>query len=101
MYTKYNISKNQIITVSVAIAAIMLLVFCITTKVKAANYNRGKQIRVKSVMIEEGDTLWDIAVSNYTEEYSSISSYIDQIKECNNITSDTIHTGMYLIIPYY
>lgn len=101
MYTKYNVSKKQIIAVSIAIVAIILLVFCITTKVKAANYNRERSLRVKSIMIQEGDTLWDIAASNYSEEYSSISAYVEKIKECNNITSDIIHTGMYLIIPYY
>lgn len=101
MLTKYNMSKRQGILILGTILAIILLVFCITTKVKAANNYRGKDIRVKSIMIEQGDTLWEIAKSHYSEEFRSIPEYIDQIKECNNITSDTIHTGMYLIVPYY
>lgn len=102
MLTKYKLDGKHMVGIGIAIVAIITLVFCITTKVKAANMNNiGKQIRVKSIMIQEGDTLWEIAKENYSEEFKDLNSYIQSIKECNNISSDTIHTGMYLIVPYY
>lgn len=56
---------------------------------------------ITSIYIEDGDTLWDIASRYYTEDCRNIRSYIKEIKKCNNLTSDQIHAGKYLIVPYY
>lgn len=54
-----------------------------------------------SILIEPGDTLWEIAKDNMTEEYKSINQYIDEVKFTNNLYSDDITAGCYLLIPYY
>ena len=54
-----------------------------------------------SVYIEEGDTIWGIAKKYMTKEYRSIRSYVKEIKECNNLYSDDITAGCYLLVPYY
>lgn len=62
------------------------------------------QTRVKtavSVQIKQGDTLWGIASEYYSEEYESLGSYIDEIMKSNGLASEEIHSGKYLIIPYY
>ena len=56
----------------------------------------------KSIEIQNGDTLWDIAgeyVSNIY--YESTQDYIDEIKEVNGLTSNMIHQGQHLIVVYY
>lgn len=54
-----------------------------------------------SVEIEKGDTLWNIAEEYITPEYASIQAYVDEIKELNHLGDDKIHSGEYLMIPYF
>ncbi|MCI5741455.1 MAG: LysM peptidoglycan-binding domain-containing protein [Lachnospiraceae bacterium] len=54
-----------------------------------------------SVRIEEGDSLWDIAGEYMTEEYENKTAYIAEVKELNQLGDDEIHTGEYLVVPYY
>lgn len=56
---------------------------------------------VKSICIEKDDSLWSIASANYSNYFGSIDDYIQEIKQVNNLQSDTVHTGNYLVIPYY
>lgn len=70
----------------------------------SANADKNHVQRFKyftSLEIEKGDTIWDIAKQNMTEEYNSINDYIEEIKQCNNLSSDRITAGHYLLIPYY
>lgn len=55
----------------------------------------------KSVQIQTGDTLWSIADEYVSEEYASKEAYIKEVKEMNALTSNEIHSGNYLVIPYY
>lgn len=55
----------------------------------------------KSIMIQEGDTLWDIAYIYMDDNYDSIEDYIEEVKAINNIEEDYITAGCYLTIPYY
>ncbi len=54
----------------------------------------------KSIEIQPGDTLWDIAEETMTSEYSSTAEYVQVLKEMNNLKSDDIQYGQYLIIAY-
>ena len=51
-------------------------------------------------MLQEGDTLWGIAEEYMDESYSSIEEYIIELKKINNLDSDEIHEGSYLMIAY-
>lgn len=56
----------------------------------------------KSIAVTSHDTLWSIAEEYMDEEhYDSITDYIEEVKCMNSLTSDTIHYGEYLIVPYY
>ena len=59
------------------------------------------EMRYKVVQIEEGDSLWNIAKNNMNPGFSDIHEYIYEIKRCNQLDSDIITTGNYLMIPYY
>lgn len=52
----------------------------------------------ESVRIEQGDTLWSIA-NKYVDNTSlSVNDYIKEIKRLNNLTTDSITYGQYLIV---
>lgn len=54
----------------------------------------------KSIEIQPGDTLWDIAEETMTSEYDSIPEYVEVLKEMNALESDRIEAGQYLVIAY-
>lgn len=83
-----------------AICVTLISVIMISTHVTAKKVTE-REKTVVSVKIEEGDTLWSIALDYITDEYNDIHSYIKEIKKSNGLTSDTIHEGRYIIVPYY
>lgn len=96
------LKKKSLIAVSgTAIALILILaLLLIPTDVTAQKlHTTSKQI--VSVQINKGDTLWSIAGRYITTEYKDMNTYIKEIKETNGLTTDTIHEGSYIIVPYY
>lgn len=61
----------------------------------------GRTLTCTRVMVEDNDTLWELASRFYSEEYGSIYNHIDAIKKTNDLASDTIKSGYYIIIPHY
>lgn len=66
---------------------------------KAAGEHRMKYYT--SVRISKGDSLWTIAVTHMGEGYDDVRAYIEEVKALNQLTSDRIHAGQYLLLPYY
>ena len=62
-------------------------------------------IQYKVVEIKKGDSLWSIAKENMDNTNDSgfinIYQYIHEIKRCNNMKSNQINAGCYLMVPYY
>ena len=62
-------------------------------------------IQYKVVEIKNGDSLWSIAKENMDNTNDSgfinIYQYIHEIKRCNNMKSNQINAGCYLMGPYY
>lgn len=56
----------------------------------------------KSIVVEEGDTLWKYA-GLYGEEsyYSNRQEYIDEVVNMNALKDETITVGQHIILPYY
>lgn len=56
----------------------------------------------KSIEVESGDTLWDIA-SEYTgtDDQETIRSYVGEIMKINGMAADSIQEGEYLTVVYY
>ena len=63
-------------------------------------------ILYKVVEIKAGDSLWSIAKENMSDGlnhsgFTDIYQYIHEIKKCNNMKSNQINAGCYLMVPYY
>lgn len=58
-------------------------------------------IQYKVVEVEYGDSLWSIARENMHPGFSDVYEYIHEVKRCNQLSSDEIEAGCYLMIPYY
>ncbi|MBO5197560.1 MAG: LysM peptidoglycan-binding domain-containing protein [Lachnospiraceae bacterium] len=91
-----KIAFFMILLMIVMLFSILFITTTVTAKLPAE-----RQRVTASVVIEEGDSLWAIAEEYYSDEYGSIPEYIEVIKTCNSLKSDTIHEGGYLIVPYY
>ena len=80
---------------------LLILSMCFFTKTVTAKGNRERTKLVTSVEVKKGDTLWSIASSYMTDEYDDVKEYVEELKESNGLTSDQIHAGNYIIVPYY
>lgn len=54
-----------------------------------------------SIQITEGDSLESIAKEYMTKEYENINMYLYEMMQMNSLNDETIHTGQFLIVPYY
>lgn len=52
------------------------------------------------VRVQRRDTLWSIAQTYMTEEYSSINEYIREVQRINDI-GYALEYGQRLMVPYY
>ncbi|MCI8930449.1 MAG: LysM peptidoglycan-binding domain-containing protein [Lachnospiraceae bacterium] len=96
--------KRNIILAFCTFCLILILSLTINSFLSNAKTNKEMTCKYyKSIMIEEGDTLWSIASQNLNDVNINItiSAYIKEIMKMNGLQSDRITAGMYLVIPYY
>jgi LysM repeat protein len=95
-------NKKKMWMVGLLILFILIILSAVFfSKTVTAQRNTERTKLVTSVEIRKGDTLWSIASAYITDEYSDLNEYIDEIKDSNGLTSDMIHVGNYIIIPYF
>jgi LysM repeat protein len=85
------------------ISLVFLFIICsnIVNVNAKKNVDASMEKQYISIEIQSGDTLEKIAREYYCPGYSSIKNYINDIKETNQMTDDTIYSGSYIIIPQY
>lgn len=54
----------------------------------------------KSITIESGDTLWQIAADNMTDDFDSVEEYMYELMDMNHLKDDQIKAGDKIIIAY-
>ncbi len=96
--SRYNRKFNKYVLVCAFIAVFLIILAATGMFVQAQERNN---ISYTSIEIKEHDTLWDIANTYCDTSNESISEYIENIKEINNLTSDNITSGNYIIIYEY
>ena len=55
----------------------------------------------KTICVEKGDTLWDIAEEYAKNTNMSRKEYIREICRINGICEDEIYAGEYIVVMYY
>lgn len=99
------ILKRQLRNMFAGIAIVLCVsmsfsAFFVSAKEKETTDNESPHIYYRSIRIEQGDTLWDIASENLPVTYSSVEKYVEVLKEINGLSSDEIFSGENLMIAY-
>ena len=96
--------RNRFIMLVLAISVAIGAAVFGTSSLVDAHDNSGLESEskkcYKSIELQEGDTLWGIAELYMDDNYNSIDEYISELKEINNLDSDEIHEGHYLMVAY-
>ena len=82
------------------VLSIIILTFIANLLLGLNNAEGSTVIDYETVVIESGDTLWDIA-SKYSPNNKDIREYIYEICELNEISASTLIAGMKIMIPIY
>lgn len=97
-------AKRQLITALVlfftVLASVLIISNCLRANQVKASSVKTENIYYKTVEVEDGDTLWDLADRYMGEKSFSRQEYIEQVKELNHLSGDTIESGAYLMVPY-
>ena len=82
------------------LTVILICTFALSTFVTAKHTQaalRGTQTTYESIRISGGDSLWSIA-----QEYrgaSDTADFVEELRVLNNLSSDRIQTGSYILVP--
>ena len=90
------VSFQRLTVFSAVLVFVLIFVFS-----SFADAHNDLQKYYTSVCVENGQTLWDISGIYCSPEYSDREAYIDEVMRLNHLTSSDIHSGNYLIVPYY
>lgn len=90
---------------SIALPA-LILICCMSFGKSTDAESRGDKVddvvAYESVLICKGDTLWSIAEANLDHPTNAeIRDYVEEIASINRISTKTIHTGNYILVPKY
>ena len=94
--------EKLIFFVAAMIIALILSIIAGRKLVSAHDNRKNEPVNFtyyKSIEVQEGDTLWDIA-SAYADEDTSVRAYVKELKKINHLDSDSIQEGSYLTVAY-
>ena len=91
------------VKVSFFVSIIIFLCFAAIQGVSAIGSVNSVDTQYRSVLISDGDTLWNIADEHNDKSLSDMSNkeYIKEIERINKIRSDSITAGNYIIVPIF
>ena len=96
--------RSQKRMIALIVIAIIFFGILLGTGISALASNdkaTGQYKYYKSICIEEGDTLWDIAGKYVEGTDMDRYDYIQEICALNGIYAEDIHAGDYIIVSYY
>ncbi|MCI1721358.1 MAG: LysM peptidoglycan-binding domain-containing protein [Lachnospiraceae bacterium] len=96
---------RRILAVSIIVILACLLAILISLRLTAYTANAGTPDPgtkyYRSITVENGDSLWSIAENEMTNGWTDVRDYITEVEQINGLSSETIHAGSRLIVPYY
>lgn len=96
---KKTLKKGHMLHRILLINAILLIMLFGTIMVNASDTKQPDKYYT-SIMIEQNDTLWSLE-SQYNNGTEDRDTYINNIKQLNHMTTDTIIEGSYILLYYY
>lgn len=97
----FILRRKRLFAVLVLVSFFLFLGICAYYGVAESKAACPMAFSVASVEVTGNDTLWSIAKDNFNPEHGTFRDYIEEIKECNGLATDTIHAGSSLLIPIY
>lgn len=95
-------TKNQILFLIIISSILVCLISFMCSFSSKASLHEDINTYYKSVQIEAGDTLWDIASEYSADAFIDIDDYIAEVQKINHILdADDIYEGQLLVVPYY
>lgn len=104
MYRFINNIHNNFRMVLIGFCLLLVFGICILSNIGSSgrvSASTSNQKYFICIEICEGDTLWSIADTYISEEYSNVEEYVDEIKELNDLNDNKIYCGATLVVPYY
>ncbi len=107
MKRKRRYAKNFMRKSLKASAVLLCLVFsavflAYASSSKAQGSLTGGRVKYyTSVEVQKGDSLWSICASHISPEYKNEAEYVREVYRLNNLKSDCITEGAFLVLPYY
>ena len=102
MRSRRKSGKKQKSVFLIALSMVLFIIMCSacfgTIRAQAADETSAYKYYT-SIEVQKGDTLWTIA-QQYAGDDADYASYIEEVKDMNQLTSDTIHVGEYLTVSY-
>ena len=95
MKKKYVLVNKRrfIIIISVLVSIIL------STLIIATTHTKGYSIpEYSTIVVESGDTLWDIACENYGNDID-IRKMVSEIRKANGMNTSELSVGQVLLIP--
>lgn len=96
--------KRLFLIKCLAVSCFLILMLCISgmliAKASEGTPATGQYKYYTSITVHENDTLWALA-AEYGSNAHSRAAFIQEIKQLNNMTSDTLYSGQQLLIYYY
>ena len=90
-----------LLSITLLIAIGIITCRTIFSSAKTPGNNTYDQKNYKSIVIEHGDSLWSIADEYCTVDSVDKQTYIDELMQVNNLKSENIQSGQYLIVISY
>lgn len=93
-------SFSGIAILMITLAVIAGFIFTDSFQAMAQADSKTEEQFYKSITIEKGDTLWNIAEEYMGNNYESVEEYVCVLKKMNNLKSDKIFFGDKLVVVY-
>lgn len=93
--------KRLIVVISIIVVSLGILLGSSISAFASAREKAQLHKYYTSVQLRQGDSLWKLA-GEYASTDQSEQEFIDEVCEVNGISeSNTLHSGQYLVVPYY
>lgn len=97
-----SLQKAGITVFLIFLAVLALSMVFVVRRVNARAESENSFKYYKSIQVEKGDTLWDLAERQTAGgSAQATADYIQEVRDLNHLDGSEIHYGEYLVIPYY